>query len=211
MTEDDYETRARRDAERRAFVQKRLSEMLSREYKFEDYERDHEDDEGTKELSLIAAIKTRLPELKQLRDSANAEWLYEDGVYRFYHGSFKVFVLQDFTERVVELILNLAPDRMLDRRFLEIMAAGTSKEFRAEKQEGQGDLPRHIVEAYFHARYFVEMLCKYGEHAAELEESVHRLVQIIARRKREKPPYPLFEGDPLPSGWAAVLELFHLR
>ena len=106
MTEDDYETRERRDAERRAFVQRRLSEMLSREYKFEDYERDHEDDEGTKELSLIAAIKARLPELKQLRDSANAEWLYEDGIYRFYHGSFKVFVLQDFTERVVELILN---------------------------------------------------------------------------------------------------------
>ena len=151
-----------------------------------------------------------MPELTVLLATMNARC--EDGVYRFYHGSFKVYTLQSCTEHAVEIVLALAPNPALDSRFVEIMLAGTGTEFGVVKGEESGpDAPRHVVEAFFHARYFVEMLCKYGEHAAELEESLHRLVQIITLCKLEKPPYKLFEGDPLPSGWAAVLELFHLR
>ena len=45
---------------------------------------------------------------------------------------------------------------------------------------------RPILEAFFHARYFLEMVCKYG-------------------RKLKAPP------QVLPSGWAAVLYLYQLR
>jgi hypothetical protein len=38
---------------------------------------------------LLGRIKAKLPELEQLR------WAEEDGVYRFYHQSFKAFYLQD--------------------------------------------------------------------------------------------------------------------
>jgi len=45
---------------------------------------------------------------------------------------------------------------------------------------------RPIVEAYLHAKYFVEMMVKYGQ---EMED------------------VPMF----LPSGWAAILELYDQR
>ena len=90
------------------------------------------------------------------------------------------------------------------------MLAGTGNEFFGNNPEVDTDAARHVVGAFCHAHYFVEMLCKYGEHAAELEESLRKLVQIIARRKQGEPPH-FFEGDPLPSGWAAVLALYKLR
>jgi hypothetical protein len=49
-----------------------------------------------------------------------------------------------------------------------------------------GEATRPILEAFFHARYFLEMVCRYGRELAE-------------------PP------SPLPSGWAAVLYLYGLR
>jgi len=209
MTKEDHKTAAQQLVERRASIRRRLSEMQQHEITFSEFKSFGDDDQCSKELKLIAGVKERLPELTALLAEMNRD--YEDGIYRFYHGSFKVEILQYQTERAVEIVLALAPNPALDSRFVEIMFAGTGKEFLGENREVEPDAPRHVVEAFFHARYFVEMLCKYGEHVAELEESLRRLVQIIARRKLEKPPYKLFEGDPLPSGWAAVLELFHLR
>ncbi len=57
---------------------------------------------------------------------------------------------------------------------------------RREVNQRWVEATRPIVEAFFHAGYFLEMVCKYGK---ELEE----------------PP------DLLPSGWAAVLYLYGLR
>ena len=92
---------------------------------------------------------------------------------------------------------------------MEIMLAGTAKEFLGEKREVDPDAPRHVVEAFFHARYFVEMLCKYGEgeNATKLEESLHRLTLT----KMKPPPYSFEEFEWIPSGWAAVMELYHIR
>ena len=56
----------------------------------------------------------------------------EDGVYRFYHDSFKVYTLQSCTEHAVEIVLALARNPALDSRFVEIMLAGTAKEFSAK-------------------------------------------------------------------------------
>jgi len=183
--------------------------MQQHELTYSEIESFGDDDQCSKELKLVGRVKERLPELTALLAEMNRD--HEDGIYRFYHGSFKVDFLQYLTEHAVEIVLALAPNPALDSRFLEIMLAGTGKEFFERKGEPEPDAPRHVVEAFFHARYFVEMLCKYGEHAADLEDSLRKLVQIIARRKLEKPPYNLFEGEPLPSGWAAVLALYRLR
>ena len=209
MTHEDHETAVQRLMERRASIQGRLSEMQQHELTLSEFDTFADDDQCSKEFKLLAGLKQRLSELTSLLAGMNRD--YEDGIYRFYHGSFKVDSLQYPTEHAVEIVFALAPNPALDSGFVEIMLAGTGNEFFARKGEVDRDAPRHVVEAFCHARYFVEMLCKYGEHAAELEESLHKLVQIIARRKLEKPPYNPFEGDPLPSGWAAVLELFHLR
>ena len=54
-----------------------------------------------KDQLLLDAIKANLPELERLLVPFQA--LYEDGIYRFYHHSFKVYQLQDCTSRAVEV------------------------------------------------------------------------------------------------------------
>jgi hypothetical protein len=196
---------------RRAVLPQRLAELLERKQTLQEALRSRGDEGVTNEKQLLANIRQRLPELKRLLGTINEHWGMEDGVYRFYHGSFKVFGLQDLTLKVVDALLGLAPQEFLDSQFLSIVLEGTGKEFAAEMNANWAEATRPILEAFFHARYFLEMVCKYGEQAAELEESLRRLAEIIARRKTEKPPYPLFEGEALSSGWAAVLTLYGLR
>lgn len=70
--------------------------------------------------------------------------------------------------------------------FLSIIRDGTGKSFTAETNSRWLAETRPIVEAFFHARYFLEMAIRYGK---ELDE----------------PP------STLPSGWAAMLYLYNLR
>jgi len=70
--------------------------------------------------------------------------------------------------------------------FEEIVAHGTGIEFQPEHNSDWLRYTRPLVEAFLHAKYFVEMMVKYGQ---EMETSPRCL----------------------PSGWAAVLVLFNLR
>ena len=78
------------------------------------------------------------------------------------------------------------PNLPLNPWFMQIVEQGTAGEFSMEVNQRWLEATRPILEAFFHARYFLEMACKYGK---ELNE----------------PP------DSLPSGWAAVLYLYGLR
>lgn len=135
---------------------------------------------------LLASIKAALPALEKILADVDGEWGTEDGVYRFYHQSWKVYYLQDWTEMVVSALRGLAPDRDLNPRFLEVVKSGTGKTFSYEHNWRWLEETRPIVEAHFHARYFLGMVVKYGE---ELDH----------------PP------GSLPSGWASVLYLYGLR
>lgn len=136
------------------------------------------------EKVLLLGIKAELPKLEALLKGYDGE--YEDPVYRFYHQSFKVYTLQIQTGLIVEALRSLAPHLPLNKWFLEIIAEGTGKTFDPEHNREWTIVTRPIVEAFFHARYFLEMACKYG-------------------RELETPP------ECLPSGWAAVLYLYNLR
>ena len=70
--------------------------------------------------------------------------------------------------------------------FLAIVKEGTGKNFKISDNDHWQKVTRPILEAFFHARYFLEMAVKYG---AELSE----------------PP------SPFPSGWAGLLYLYNLR
>lgn len=94
--------------------------------------------------------------------------------------------LQASTDRIVAVLRELAPEDELHPSFEQIVEAGTGREFSAGANERWAEETRPIVEAFFHARFMVEMVCKYGH---ELEEA----------------------PELLPSGWAAVLELDRLR
>jgi hypothetical protein len=137
------------------------------------------------ETKLLANIKAKLPDLRDLMARSSNRWGFEDPVYRFYHHSFKIFRLQDQTNRIVSALRELLPQYPLNSWFLEILGEGTRKVFSAEQN---ADWPRHTrptLEAFFHARFFLEMAVRY----ADLPE----------------PPVPL------PSGWAALLCLYGIR
>ena len=107
-------------------------------------------------------------------------------MYRFYHQSFKVFALQRTTDAIVTTLHALAPERQLSAWFLRIVGEGTGKTFAPQDNENWLTVTRPILEAFFHARFFLEMAVRYGQSFEEAPNA-------------------------LPSGWAALLELYDLR
>lgn len=139
------------------------------------------------EGELLQNIKGRLPELEALLCEASSHLGYEDLIYRFYHQSMKVYWLQDETVKIVESLRGVAPQgSKISPYFEEIVSAGTGKTFDVSHNKEWTQHSRPIVEAFFHAKYFLEMVVKYGKELSEPQQT-------------------------LPSGWAAVLELYGIR
>jgi hypothetical protein len=138
------------------------------------------------EAALLASIKKSIDELEKLLEDSHNHWLYEDPVYRFYHHSFKVYPMQRSTESIVAALQALRPEDPLNDDFMQVVRDGTGKSFSEEANRDWRGSTRPILEAFFHAKFFLEMVVKYG-------------------RALEEPP------TPLPSGWAAVLYLYGLR
>lgn len=163
---------------------------------------------------LLANLHTERDRLRELLDEASGRRAEEDGVYRFYHRSFKVFRLQHYTERIVEALWGLRPAEEvgLNRWFVEIIDEGTLRKFRRgnadwDREQGRwiGDQTadedasldpgtnhrwleetRPILEAFWHAKYMLQQAVTYAEAL-------------------EEPP------SVLPYGWAAFLYLYDLR
>jgi len=143
---------------------------------------------------LLEKIKEQLPSLESLLEKVSG-LSYEDRIYRFYHGSLKVYWLQEHTEEMVKLLRELSPHIDKDdpykynpfcEYFKQIYTEGTGWEHKLHHNHKWGMVTRPIVEAFFHARYFIEMAVKYGK---ELDEA----------------------PTCLPSGWAALLEFYKIR
>ena len=145
-----------------------------------------EAEKQAEEATLLAAIHQKLDDLDKLFEECTGKWEYEDPVYRFYHQSYKVYGLQEKTTAIVTQLRALAPHLPLNAWFLQIVAEGTGKQFAHEHNSNWTSITRPIVEAFFHARFMLEMVCTYGK---ALKEPTSRL----------------------PSGWAAVLYLYNLR
>ena len=137
------------------------------------------------EAALVANVHAQHEALKGLLDASSDHWGFEDPVYRFYHQSFKVFWLQQQTDAIVRGLSSLLPDRPLHPWFLQVVRQGTGKGFTTADNDRWTLVTRPIVEAFFHARFFLEMAVRYAALDA--------------------PPRPL------PSGYAALLYLYQLR
>ena len=137
---------------------------------------------------LLTNIKANLPELEKLLERISDHWVYEDLIYRFYHQSFKVYRIQGVTQEIIETLKSVSPDGQLHcEYFKEIIETGASgKEWKIEHNKDWTRHTRVFIEAFLHAKFFLEMAVKYGK---ELKES----------------------SSPLPSGWAALLYLYGLR
>lgn len=143
-------------------------------------------DDRPEARELLENLQAQLSALEALLAQCNNHWGYEDPIYRFYHHSFKVYGLQDQTLKIVKALQALAPQLALNEQFMRIVAGGTGKIFKPEDNRNWETVTRPILEAFFHARFFLEMAVKYG-------------------KELKAPP------QSLPSGWAAVLYLYNLR
>ena len=144
-----------------------------------------EADRHALEAALLANVHVQHEALKALLDASSDHWGFEDPVYRFYHQSFKVFWLQQQTDTIVRRLSSLLPGCPLHPWFLQIVRQGTGKEFTTADNNRWTFVTRPIVEAFFHARFFLEMAVRYAA--------------------LDVPPRPL------PSGYAALLYLYQLR
>jgi len=138
-----------------------------------------------KDQQLLDAIKANLPELERLLEPFQS--LYEDGIYRFYHHSFKVYQLQDCTSSGVEIFRNIGESTgsVLCEWFEQIVISGAAVTWNPDHNKDWLLHTRPIVEAFLHTRYFLEMMIKYGRMDAA--------------------------PTMLPTGWAAILELYNQR
>ena len=138
------------------------------------------------ESTLIANIKSRLPDLEKLTHEVEGHWGIEDHFYRLYHQSWKVYGVQTMTNQIAKALEELLPERPLNEWFMTIVSSGTEKKFEMGHNSAWLENTRSMLEAFFHAHYFLKLVCKYG-------------------RELEAPP------QPMPSGWAAVLYLYNMR
>lgn len=137
---------------------------------------------------LLDNIKFNIAALEELKIKISGEWQEEDAVYRFYHGSFKVYRLQALTKEIVQFLATLDPkeSKYLATYFNVIVDRGTNLEFDLKHNGDWLGYARPILEAFWHAKYFLEMCIKYGK---ELEKAPRTL----------------------PSGWSAALYLYCIR
>jgi len=154
--------------------------------RFSDFAR-HPEKQDAHVEALLGRIRERLPQIEESLAEIADHWGEEDGVYRFYHQSFKVFGLQEITKKAFKLIEEIGGETdPLDGWYLQIVKEGTEGGFRDGTNEHWLEHTRPILEAFWHTKYFLAMMAKYGK---ELQSAPRAL----------------------PSGRASVLCLFSLR
>lgn len=98
---------------------------------------EHPDPRLHLERLLLTNLRQHAGRLTDLLARVNSTNVYVDKVYRFYHQSFKVFHLQEYTQEIVGALAGIAPDgRVFCAFFAEIVRAGTGKTFE------QGEMKR---------------------------------------------------------------------
>ncbi len=135
--------------------------------------------------ALLRRLKDHLPKLKDEQRNADREFGAPDLFYRFYHQSFKFYRIQGFTVDWTEMFRELG-GCPLNKWYEQIVSEGTHKVFDLSHNENWLMHTRPILEAYFHARMFLDQMVWCAEN---MEEAAHVL----------------------PSPWAAVLYLYEKR
>jgi hypothetical protein len=139
------------------------------------------------EVELLAKIRANLPVLEAKLKEFLSHDIYDNFLYRFYSQSFKVYYLQEVTQEIIVMLREIAPvGKTFCSYFQEIINAGASgTEFERSHNDNWTLHTRPIVEAFFHAKYFLEMAVKCGKEVSE-------------------PP------SPMPYGYAALITLFDI-
>lgn len=144
-------------------------------------------EEVSPQEQLLQNIKAKLPELEKLLEDVTGHWSEIDCIYRFYHHSFKVYWIQDLTVKITKALKALAPeDITFNEDYERIYKEGTKKSFNQEHNYDWHKFTKPLLEAYFHAKYFLTCCIKCGK---EMEHDEHCM----------------------PSHWASTLYFYNLR
>ena len=135
---------------------------------------------------LLSVLKKNLPDLEKIQDRIRNFEVYEEGAYRFYHQSYKVYFLQGYTREISSFFVRLLPGVPMNDWFLKIVEEGTKGIFNDSHNSDWLAHTRPILEAFFHAKYFMEMAVRCAKD---------------------------LEGVPelLPYEWASLLYLYNAR
>ncbi len=143
----------------------------------------------SKEKELYKEIEDSFPEICLILSKFYDDNGEEDYIYRFYHQSFKVYNLQGLTKEGYGLIKRISDkcELPLESWFEEIVSEGINKKFVIEHNENWIEATRPILEAFWHTKYFLEQMKKYGNDNE------------------------FNYGSTLTSGWVAILTLYGIR
>jgi hypothetical protein len=137
---------------------------------------------------LLARIKAHLPGLDEWMEDARDEWGVENAVYRFYHQSNKVFGYQSDIESGDKIIRSIGGESDPPTYwYRQIVAAGTGRQMGETTNQNWFEETHAIVAALLHVAHLIALLARYGHEYDSVPE------------------------NPIPVGWATLLELFELR
>src|SRR5215204_2025811 len=108
--------------------------------------------------TLLANIKEQRPRIESLLSHYKRE--EPDLVYRFYHQSYKFFIMVDLTRQAVEFFVSIAPESAtLNDWYRSIADEALSKGFDPDKTNPiwlAETLP--VLQGYWHSKYFLEQM-----------------------------------------------------
>jgi hypothetical protein len=142
------------------------------------------------ENRLLGNIKNNLEGVDHCLGNFRNMWGYEDIMYRYFCGSFKVFGANNLTSEGFDLLKSLDPkdEKSLDEGYTCLVERALPIRFNLEMNKDWMASTAPIVNAFLQTQYFLEMTSRYG-HSMQSED-LHGF---------------------LPSGWAALLILYKFR
>ena len=135
---------------------------------------------------LFNNIKKNEEQLIKIFNRLDNHWGYEDGMYRYYHRSFKVCVLQSFTLEIYDNMKILCPiGYELSSTIENIIKSGTGVNFKLEHNENFDEIYQPTVFAFLNMKYFLEMIIKYKdwEPTDILPSGVAAILSIYMRKQ----------------------------
>jgi predicted ribosome quality control (RQC) complex YloA/Tae2 family protein len=137
---------------------------------------------------LLDNIKKNMKELEDLLVEITDDFVYGDLIYRYYHCSYKCYYIQVYTKKIVETLDKLKPNKNIkpNSQFERIYKEGVGRNFSHKDNANWDEITRPQLEAFFHAKYFLEMAIKFGKELTVAPQC-------------------------LPSGWAGLLYYYNLR
>jgi len=110
-----------------------------------------EEEQSRLRLALRGSLYPHAAELREVWEGINRR-RFDNGMYRFYSGSSRVFDLQETTGKIAEVLRRIAPEgRAFCDPFQQILDAGTDRESTLADHD-------HWLERV--ARYFLELALK---------------------------------------------------